>query len=159
MICASYTILKTMDKYCSYETWIQPSWSVSYRLNTSVNLCGKEGKKSEFNFLSCITIPNSNLSLLFSLWYKMDIHLFIQIRSHIMTVHHHITYHAFLSWILYTSGDADTLTQGHSFKSRSEKSAKQRGPRAIVTPWARQLKSEHYIYYRGVHEELLQLLY
>lgn len=31
-----------MDKYCSYETWIQPSWSVSYRLNTSVSLCGKE---------------------------------------------------------------------------------------------------------------------
>lgn len=35
-----YTILKTMDKYCSYETWIQPSWSVSYRLKISVNLCG-----------------------------------------------------------------------------------------------------------------------
>lgn len=34
-----YTILKTMDKYCSYETWIQPSWSVSYRLKMSVNLC------------------------------------------------------------------------------------------------------------------------
>lgn len=34
-------MLKTIDKYCSYETWIQPSWSVSYRLNTSVNLCGQ----------------------------------------------------------------------------------------------------------------------
>lgn len=30
-----------MERYCSYETWIQPSWSVSYRLNTSVNLCGE----------------------------------------------------------------------------------------------------------------------
>lgn len=27
-----------MERYCSYETWIQPSWSVSYRRNTSVNL-------------------------------------------------------------------------------------------------------------------------
>lgn len=25
MTIVHYTILKTMDKYCSYETWIQPS--------------------------------------------------------------------------------------------------------------------------------------
>ena len=24
-----HTMLKTMDRYCSYDTWIQPSWSVS----------------------------------------------------------------------------------------------------------------------------------
>lgn len=58
---------------------------------------GRRGKKGKFNFLSCITIPKSNFSLLLSLWYKMDIYLFIQIRSHITTVHHHITFHAFLS--------------------------------------------------------------
>lgn len=49
----SYTILKTIDKYCSYETWIQPSWSVSYRLNTSVNLCGgeKETVETKWRFI------------------------------------------------------------------------------------------------------------
>lgn len=58
-----YTILKTMDRYCSYDTWIQPSWSVSYCLNTSVNLCSTIQHWMKSSNATCPFLWRSNFSI------------------------------------------------------------------------------------------------
>lgn len=61
MAIVHYTILKTMDKYCSYETWIQPSWSVSYLLKISVNLCGEKKEQKLNAFVTLAELQHSYL--------------------------------------------------------------------------------------------------
>lgn len=58
-----YTILKTMDRYCSYDTWTQPSWSVSYCLKTSVNLCRTIQHWMKSSNATCPFLWRSNFSI------------------------------------------------------------------------------------------------